>query len=128
MRFVPHGEYCQKLTTVIYLTIDRACGIAPDGTRVAKTERDSGIMTHGQARGIPSKKDHSPRSRYSIGALPHCENKLINCSGVLVRRLSVRPMINPSPLLIAMPVWALWPLPQPHDFSGACALCRDARV
>ena len=51
--------------------IHRACGIAPDGTRVAKTEPESGIPTHGQPRGIPSKKDHSPR--YNIGALPHCQ-------------------------------------------------------
>jgi hypothetical protein len=107
MRFVSHGGYCQKLTTVIYFKINRACGIAPDGTRVAKTEPASGIPTHGQPRGIPSTKDYSPR--YSIGALPHCQNKLINCSGVVVQiqLLSVRPMINPSPLLIAMSVWAL---------------------
>ena len=64
MRFVPHGEYCQKLTTVIHLKIDRACGIASDGTRMAKTEPDS---THGHERGILSTTDYSPR--YSIGAL-----------------------------------------------------------
>lgn len=111
-----------KFTTVIHLKIDRACGIAPDGTRVAKTEPESGIPTHGQPRGIRSTKNHSPR--YSIGASPHRQNKLINCSGILVRQLSVRPTINPS-RLIAMSVWALWPLPRPHNFSCACALCRD---
>ena len=92
-----------------HLKIDRACGIAPDGTRVTKTKSDSGIPTHGQPRGIPSAKDHSPR--YSIGALSCYENKLTNCCGVPVRRLSVRLMINPSPLLIVMSVWALSPLP-----------------
>ena len=75
MRFVPYGEYCQKLTTVINLKIDRACGIAPDGTRVAKTEPDSEIPTHGHERGILSTTDYSPR--YSIGALAYCQNKLI---------------------------------------------------
>jgi hypothetical protein len=45
-----------------YLEINRVCGVAPDGTRVAKTEPDSGMHTHdGQPRGIPSAKDHSPR-------------------------------------------------------------------
>lgn len=89
----------------IYLKIDRACGIAPDGTRIAKTEPDSGIPTHGQPRGIPSKMDRSPR--YSIGVLLHSRHELTNCSGVSVRRLLARRMINPSPLLIAMSVWAL---------------------
>ena len=53
------NEYCQKLTT--QQKIDRVCGIAPDGTRVEKTEQDSEILTHGHPKGIPNKKDHSPR-------------------------------------------------------------------
>jgi hypothetical protein len=44
--------------------VDRACGIAPDGTRVAKIQPVSGIPP----RGIPGAKDHSPR--YGMGASP----------------------------------------------------------
>jgi hypothetical protein len=50
-----------ELNTV---NIDRACGIAPDGTRVAKIQPVPGIPP----RGIPGAKDHSPR--YDMGASP----------------------------------------------------------
>jgi hypothetical protein len=46
------------------MNIDRACGIAPDGTRVAKIQPESGVTP----RGIPGAKDRSPR--YGMGASP----------------------------------------------------------
>jgi hypothetical protein len=46
------------------MIIDRACGIAPDGTRVEKIQPVSGMPP----RGIPGAKDHSPR--YGMGASP----------------------------------------------------------
>jgi len=57
------GEYEYEFDHEAYWNqLIEACDIAPDGTRVAtKTkEPDSGIPIHGQPRGIPSKKDHSP--------------------------------------------------------------------
>jgi len=40
--------------------VDRACGVAPDGTRVAKTEREE-PSPRARPTDIASAKDHSPR-------------------------------------------------------------------
>ena len=126
MRFFPTANIMGKLNTVIKNVHDRTCGIAPDGTRMAKAQPVQGMPPRGTS--IPGSKDHSPRYGMSAPPLfnlsPPSEYVWFICFGVLVRRSLARPMINPSSRLITRSWWTPWPLPRLPN-SLAPAPCAD---